>query len=317
MPTYLHQAGRKSRAAIFAITIILVLFLPNVAHACALHSGVFDVGTGTMLPSGTGGTVSYEYTFTDQDQNRHGASKASAANNEHKRIKSIFHTVHAQYMFNREWGAKVSLPYGNRHLKTDHHGDIETQRQRGRGDIKLMGMYTGFSPDMSSGLLFGVKLPTGSIEEHGFHRDTTLGTGSTDIILGAYKIGYLTQDNTDWGWFAQALIDTPVLTRDHYRPGTGANAAVGARYNNGWRVSSKAKLVPMVQAVASGRLKDRGAEAESENSGHTRFLLSPGVELDMGKTKLHADVGIPVYENVRGNQLTAPAIFKIVASYKF
>ena len=30
------------------------------------------------------------------------------------------------------------------------------------GDVRVWGHYTGFSPDMSTGFLFGLKLPTGS-----------------------------------------------------------------------------------------------------------------------------------------------------------
>jgi hypothetical protein len=37
----------------------------------------------------------------------------------------------------------------------------------------------------------------------------------------------------------------------------------------------------------------------------------------MGKTMLYADAEVPVYEDVRGNQLVAPALFKVVAAYRF
>ena len=49
-----------------------------------------------------------------------------------------------------------------------------------------MGMYTGFSNDMSKGIIFGVQLPTGNYTAPGFDRDTQIGTGSTDLILGAF-----------------------------------------------------------------------------------------------------------------------------------
>ncbi len=40
-------------------------------------------------------------------------------------------------------------------------------------------MYTGFSDDMSKGIIFGLKLPSGSYTAAGFDRDTQIGTGST------------------------------------------------------------------------------------------------------------------------------------------
>jgi hypothetical protein len=33
--------------------------------------------------------------------------------------------------------------------------------------------------------------------------------------------------------------------------------------------------------------------------------------------KVYADVEIPVYQRVNGNQLTAPALFKVVTSFTF
>ena len=47
-------------------------------------------------------------------------------------------------------------------------------------------MYTGFSKDMSKGLIFGVKLPTGDYTAANFDRDTQIGTGSTDSSSAAF-----------------------------------------------------------------------------------------------------------------------------------
>ena len=39
---------------------------------------------------------------------------------------------------------------------------------------------------MSTGLIFGVKLPTGDWKFAGFDRDTEIGSGSTDVLVGGY-----------------------------------------------------------------------------------------------------------------------------------
>jgi hypothetical protein len=57
------------------------------------------------------------------------------------------------------------------------------------GDIRLQGMYTGLSEDMSTGFTLGLKLPTGDWHYPPLDRDTQIGTGSTDLLFGAYHLG--------------------------------------------------------------------------------------------------------------------------------
>src|SRR5581483_3615675 len=89
------------------------------------------------------------------------------------------------------------------------------------GDIRIRGIYSGFSEDMSTGVTFGLKLPTGSYthnDEFGaVDRDTEIGSGSTDLLLGAYHRGRAFAPNLSW--FGQVQLDLPMMTRDGYRPG--------------------------------------------------------------------------------------------------
>ena len=73
-----------------------------------------------------------------------------------------------------------------------------------------MGMYTGFFKDMSTGVIFGLKLPTGTFPASGIDRDTQIGTGSTDLLLGAFHRGLLTGDNA-WQYFGQVMWRRPFL----------------------------------------------------------------------------------------------------------
>lgn len=87
-------------------------------------------------------------------------------------------------------------------------------------------------------------------------------------------------------------------------------------YYNGWSVGA-AKIAPVAQVVGSYCLHDRGLAASPGNSGYERVLLAPGVEVDTVGVKIYADVGFPVYQHVRGNQLVASELFKLNISRRF
>ena len=148
-----------------------------------------------------------QYDYQDQNRNWSGTSQAPAANNGDKEIETHFVTVGAQYMFNHNWGAQLEVPYDYRYFKgTDDGGNIASHNWSQFGDIRLEGIYTGFFADMSAGVMFGLKLPTGdhSVDPDLVDRDTQIGTGSTDILLGGFYRGNITKDEK-WDWFAQGL----------------------------------------------------------------------------------------------------------------
>jgi hypothetical protein len=299
----------KTLAVITAFTVLK----PVTAFACACGCGVFDVGTSTMLPNGTGGMAWIEYDFMNQDKNWHGTSSAAGADNSDKDIKTDFLTAGAQYMFNRDWGAEVEVPYWFRHFTTtDDSGDVQSFNHEALGDIRVKGIYSGFSGDMSTGITFGLKLPTGDYSYTNFDRDTEIGSGSTDMLLGVYHMGNLAGS---FNWFANAQWDQPFLTRDQYRPGAEVDAAIGAYYN-GWNVGS-VKIAPLAEVLNSYRLNDRGLAADPQDSGYERVLLAPGIEVDTGGWRVYGDVEVPVYQHIRGEQLTAGELFKLNISHSF
>ena len=297
------------------------VLMPGAAWACACGCGVFDVGTSGMLPTGAGGMAFLNYDYQDQNQNWRGNSSAPAANNGDKEIETHFVTLGLQYMFSRSWGAQVEVPYWTRTFDTDVNfgappANVVSRNWSGLGDLRLKGIYTGFAADLSSGLTFGLKLPTGSYNRDAdvVDRDTQISSGSTDILLGGFHRGNLTADEK-WDWFAQAEIDLPVLTQGDYRPGFEVDVAAGIDYK-GWALG-RLRISPVAQAIISERTSDYGAAASSDNSGYTRFLLSPGIEFHLHPVKIYADVEIPVFQNMNGNQLVAPALFKLSVSYMF
>lgn len=292
------------------------------ALACACGCGVFDVGTSAMFPTGQGGIAYLEFDYQNQNQNWSGSSSAPSTNNGDKNITTQYYTAGLQYMFNRSWGIQAELPFWNRSFKTDTNfgsspPNVVSTQWSDIGDVRVEGIYTGFSDDLSTGINFGIKLPSGddNFNSAVVDRDSQIGTGSTDALLGGFHRGNLTADN-NWTWFVQALLDQPVLTRGDYRPGSEIDTALGVDYN-GFMLGNT-MITPVAQVIASERTRDSGsASASPAASGYQRILLSPGVEVDLDPIMLYADAEFRTYDHVKGNQLTAPVLFKLIAGYRF
>jgi hypothetical protein len=303
----------RGRAAMSAMIMIMT---PNAAWACACGCGVFAVGTSSNFPTDAGAMAYVEYDFMNQNKNWSGNSSAPSENNDDKRIRTSFYTAGFQYVFADRWSVSAELPFWDRFFKTtdDDTGDIVGFKHSAIGDVRLQASYSGFSDDRTTGVTFGLKLPTGDFTYPNFDRDTSIGTGSTDILLGAYHVGNLTPDYA-WTWFANAQVDVPVSIQDGYRPGDELDAVVGVSYNE-WVVGNT-KIAPVLEAVGSYRLHDSGINSDRPDSGYERLLIAPGVEVDYAQFKVYANVALPVYQHVTGNQLTAPALVKLNVSYSF
>lgn len=166
-------------------------------------------------------------------------------------------------------------------------------------------------------MTYGIKFPTGDFTHNPdvVDSDSQIGTGSTDILLGAFHRQALTSDNT-WSWFAQAQLDAPVLIQNQYRPGPELDLAAGVHYN-GWMVGN-VMITPILQAIVSIRGRDSGANSASPvASGYQRLILSPGIEFDFKQFSAYADVEVPVLQSFNGDQLTAPVMFKLMLAYSF
>jgi hypothetical protein len=291
-------------------------FMPNAALACACGCGIFDVGTGTMMPTDIGGTVWLEYNYMDQNVNWSANKRSDSANNSDKEIVTDFITAGGQYMFDRSWGAEIEIPYWARTFKTlDDSGNEGSFHHAAFGDVSVKGIYSGFSDDMSTGLTYGLKLPTGDYSYSNFDRDSSIGSGSTDWLLGGYHQGALTENGL-FDWFVNGQWQHAFTVASSYRPGDEYDAAIGSYYNAG-EVLGNDKIAPLLQFLGSYRLHDTGAAADLQDSGYRRLLISPGVEYDVDVVKFYADVEVPLYQNVNGNQLTAPVLTKFVVAYDF
>jgi hypothetical protein len=329
-------AGRLRQ---LACILLICSLIPAEALACACGCSVFDVGSSSLLPKegDHGGAVYFEWDHSNQNTNWSGLSKAPAANNSDKNVLTDWYVAGLQYMLNRDWGFGVRIPTANRSFLTDTSDSSTPDLQRFHvstiGDIEITGMYTGFSNDLSKGLIFGLKLPTGEWKAPGFDRDTQIGTGSTDLVLGGFWRGLITGDNA-WQYFAQTKLVVPLLTHSasdpdvggtvDYRPGMTIDTALGVTYNNWYHVGPFDKIAPLLQIIVSHRQPDSGAAAFPGDTGYDRIFISPGIDFTKvlddpnNRTfKLYGDIEIPVYQRTNGNQVVAPYLAKIVAAYTF
>jgi hypothetical protein len=308
---------------------LLLTLAPTASFACACGCGVFDVGTATMLPNGPGGTVYLEDDYMNQSENWVGSHHAPASANLDKEIQTNFGGAGIDYQFNGAWGTSLKIPYWDRLFRTDIGApgapDVASFRHSALGDIQLVGRYTGFSSDLSSGVTFGLKLPTGDWTYPYFDRDSSIGTGTTDLLLGGYHLGILSTDG-HLKWFAEALLDRAFNMREGYRPGNEVDVAAGVLYD-GIRLGQTSTLASLLQLIGSDRLHDSGANADPVNSGYRRLLLSPGLEASLGQWKVYGDIEYRLYhyanaassvavEGTQG-QLVAPVLFKFMVSYNW
>jgi hypothetical protein len=284
---------------------------------------VFGVGTSAMLPEGEGGMFTMDYDYQDQTRNWHGTAEAPPKDNPDKQIQTHFITADVQYMFNRSWGLEVDVPYWNRYFRTTggkSGTEIVSADWWALGDIRVQGMYTGFSPDLSTGLTFGLRLPSGDYTHNDPYgdvdRDSEVGSGSLDLLLGGFHRQNLPWDHEKWTVFGQIALDQPMVSRDNYTPGTEVDAAAGIYYT-GFKLHNLS-INPVAQVIGSERTRDSGSQAAHPiASGYQRMLLSPGLEFDFHPWRVYGDAEFPVYENTRGDQLVAPVLFKVSVSYMF
>jgi outer membrane putative beta-barrel porin/alpha-amylase len=223
------------------------------------------------------------------------------------------------------WGLSVSIPYvdrDHRHIH-NHMGEalLETWTFRELGDVRVQARYEFYAARQdpaaprSAGLSFGVKLPTGKhdvVNDEGEAAERTLqpGTGTTDLLLGAYWHG--AAPLADLSWFARVEGVIPANSRDGYKPGKSLAIDGGIRYAVARDVGF------MLQLNYHVKDRDSGEQAEPEDSGQRALFVSPGVSWNVAKNaQIYAFLQLPVYQSVNGVQLTADRSALVGVSWRF
>jgi len=293
-------------------TVIISLFLSGSAFACACGCSVFSVGARWMLPISPGFRSYLLFNYMDQLDNWNNWGNAPSLLNGDKEIRTSFYTLGLQYMFDRDWGVTVELPYWDRFARlTDDDGEVVSSSHDALSDVRVIGMYSGLSADMSTGIEFGLKIPTGPFNQPLLDRDTQIGSGTTDLLLGGYRMG----QESGWGWYTQVMWQHAFNERDGYRPGDSFDANVGIHYDN---LLNEFHVIPMFQLIGSFRAKDSGVEADPDNTGYSRLYLSPSLELiPDARINIYFDLRIPILTRVSGYQLVAPSLVSATFGYNF
>ena len=142
------------------------------------------------------------------------------------------------------------------------------------------------------GLIAGFKLPTGKTdvtnsEGEPAKRSLQPGTGTTDLLLGAYFRQAIAAWNASW--FAQAGGQLPLNSHDNYKPGQQWTVDFGGR----WEATERLGLLLQLNLLWKGR--DSGSEGEPNDSGGRYAFISPGITYAItSKSSVYAFVQLPV-----------------------
>lgn len=306
----------KLRKTFFAAITLLSLSSID-ALACACGCGVLNVATSSLIPNCEGGIAFLQYDQMSQTRNW-SKEKKSNGHNHDKRINTETVTAGAQYMFNRDWGAAIRVPYVTRYTKGfNHDHELNSSRHSDIGDIRVNGIYSGIFDDMSTGITFGLKLPTGQTNAKTIERNQQIGTGSTDSILGFYHMGNFGK-SSKMGYFVQSSWERPFIRHQGYTPGYEVSGAVGTYYNLG-QIGVAKRVAPIFQFSGAKKGQDSGWAAADHNSssGYSMIFFAPGIEVNIDKFKIYADVEFPAYRNTNGNQLAPQNLYKVILGYNF
>jgi hypothetical protein len=180
-------------------------------------------------------------------------------------------------------------------------------------------------PTHNLGVQLGVTLPTGQYgtatnfyngPNAGTPLDASLqaGTGSTDLIVGAYYYRAVSQDFDAFAnvQFQSAIAEKQNQPGNDYRPGNTATLSFGVRYE------ANPKWIPQLQVNLSHKSADQGALADTTDTAGTVAYLSPGLTVHIvHKLHLYTVFQLPVYSNLDGYQLFPHWTATMGVSYAF
>jgi hypothetical protein len=287
--------------------------------------------------------VDLRYSYAKADTFRGGSSKItpeipSGSDEEIENMRTINQMLNldVDYTVSAKWNVAVDLPFVMRdHTHTfdsSISGPFEQQAKFNTlGDVRVLGKHKFDSAEhhAGSGMSIGIKLPTGAINEtmtppnpadpttpYALERSSQPGSGSTDMLLGAYYHNDI--EDSPWGWFVSGQYQNAVNIRDDYRPGNMLNLDLGAHY------PFAPTLTGLLQLNAQYKSRDTGLNANPASGGHS-LNLSPGLSfLVAPKTNLYSFVQIALlqYTNtdpaVAGTgQLTAPWSFAVGVNHSY
>jgi len=276
--------------------------------------------------------VDLRYSYTRPNKLRSGSNRVAPeapANTgleiENRRTINQLVNADIDYAINERWSVALGLPLVIRdHAHTLDSTAATPQQAKFTelGDIRAVGSFKFDLDDhlSGSGVRFGLKLPSGTTTRnmdaqdpaeapgtpYALERSAQPGTGTTDLILGAYYYHELA--DSPWGWFTSLQGQTALNTHKDYQPGDDVVFDLGARY------ALSPKLTGLLQTNFHYRDRDSGLEAEPTSGGYS-VNLSPGLSYSVAaKTRVYGFVQLPLYQYVYVDK-AEPTFGQLTASW--
>jgi len=333
MPAVHCVNSQAAYTARFLPIILIVAVAPRLAIACATCGCTLssDAAMGYSAIPGWRLNVGYDYLHQDELRSgTHSVSSVPDGNELERETLNRYITTGLSYSPSSDWNINLLVPYVERTHSTYGVFDstrplpqLSTSRSSSLGDIRLIGSYQGLLPTDNLGIQLGVKLPTGrygtAIDFNagpnvGTPLDASLqpGTGSTDVIVGAYYYQAISQN---FDMFANAQFQSAVAHHmerpgDDYRPGNSTTLSFGLRYEK------SPQWVPQFQVNLLHKSRDQGALADIQDTAGNVAYLSPGLTARvLPKLHVYGFAQLPVYSNLYGYQLFPRWTASIGASY--
>jgi len=314
---------------------IVVLFaaaawLPAANASCGSAFCLVNTNWGAQgVWTEPGWRADLRYEYINQDQPRSGTQNVAVGEiaQHHDEVQTVNRNLFAtlDYGFSPKWGAAVIIPWIDRshdHLHNHHGEEIpESWSFSDPGDVRVAGRYQRMFEDTAdlrlsyAGVIGGLKLPTGKTDVTNYEGETAErslqpGTGTTDLILGAYYRQAIASWNASW--FGQLGWQAPLNSHDGYKPGQQVLLDLGGR----WEASERLGLLLQINAIWKDR--DSGDEAEPDDSGGRYVFISPGFSVAITQgVSLYGFVQLPVYQYVNGVQLVAARAYALGVSVQF
>ena len=326
-------ARRVSRAVPGLSIALFGAVAPNLVLACATCGCTLSSDAAMGYSATQGWRLNVEYDYIHQDELRSGTRSISGVpdgNELERETLNRYITTGLSYSPNVDWNINLLVPYVVRSHST--YGefnstqplpDLSTSHSSSLGDVRLIGSYQGLLPTHNLGVQLGIKLPTGHYgtavnfdggPNAGTPLDASLqpGTGSTDVIVGAYYYQAISQNFDVFanGQFQSAVKHHMDQPGDDYRPGNSTTVSFGLRYEENPR------WVPQLQVNLLHKSRDQGALADIQSTAGNVAYISPGLTaMVVSQLHLYGFVQVPVYSNLYGYQLFPRYTVSVGLSY--
>jgi len=314
----------------FFITVLIVIAIPAYAdHPTVAFgneaSGPINTIAATLMPSKTWGTgirteVIEKEAFSDQ-QLINSADKGIEGIHSVYRIIST--SLSVAYGVNDDLTLSVRLPYIER--KNIREGEIENGDAEahahgdssGLGDLLLFGQYrVSESKNTDISLLLGLKTPTGETDDkdddgHRFETEFQSGTGSWDFLVGSA----ISHTNDKVGYHANVLFNKTTEGSQSTEIGDilSYNLAMTYRLNGEDHSkhehehhsdSSETGITwdAVIELNGETRRKNKISGISEDHSGGTMLLIAPGLRVSSGNIGGFISIGLPIVENMNGQQ---------------